>query len=189
MTNYDRTGVRSQAYSVWHYPKRTGRFMSAREADRLGMVDIDACEYCRKCSMPLALIETQVSLNPPKDARVTLQLAELAGLPCYSISVEIAADGEDIAGFKVRRLRPASDTVLTWTPAEYARFLLRLHEDHTCTSAEYPWKTPMTAAEQKRYDAMPAAEADAEASCPCQRCTRVRVASWDSPRHAAEGLR
>lgn len=42
----------------------------------------------------------------------------------------------------------------------------------------WPWKTPMNADEQARFDAIEVPKTTPEASCPCQRCYQIRVDSW-----------
>ena len=135
MTLYERTGSRSLLYSGWHRPKSLSRYLPKHLAHRLFMIDIDACEYCDVCKVPLALIETQESRGLPKPARVTTTLARMAGIAAYSVSYW--SEGEaDIEGFKVRQLEPASDSVLTFSAAEYAQWLLELRFGHQCRSAE-----------------------------------------------------
>lgn len=131
MSDKERTGARSLVYSAWHRVESLCRFMSRRWAYELGMIDIDGCEYCRHCYKPLALIETQVSLNDPKNAAVTAKLANMAGIAAYSVS--IAIDGGEIEGFKVKRLEPPTSSAVEWkSPGEYANFLLGLRADHGC---------------------------------------------------------
>ena len=131
MSDRERTGARSLVYSAWHRVESLCMFMSRRWAYELGMIDIDGCEYCRHCYKPLALIETQVSLNDPKNAAVTAKLANMAGIAAYSVS--IAINESEIEGFKVKRLEPPTTAAVEWkSPAEYADFLLGLRADHGC---------------------------------------------------------
>lgn len=132
MSNIERTGVRSLAYSRWHRPASIRRFLNGdwRLADSLCMIDVDACEFCKQCSTPLALIETQVSRHRPKDARVLSVLARMAGVRAFSVSVALTDDEPE--GFLVRQLVPASDWVEAMTPTEYAQFLVGLRAAHVC---------------------------------------------------------
>lgn len=131
MSERERTGARSLIYSAWHRVESLMHLLGKRHAWEVGMVDIDGCEYCRHCSTPLALIETQVSLNDPKNASVTQKLANMAGIAAYSVS--IAVDEDQIAGFKVKQLAPPTTSgVLTMSPEDYAHFLLDLRANHPC---------------------------------------------------------
>jgi hypothetical protein len=105
--------------------------LDARQAYLLGLIDIDGCEYCRHCCEPLALIETQVSARAPKSATVTARLAKRAGIPAYSVSIELG-DGEPVM-FRFRRLEPPMDAITEMEPREFAWWLLSLRTEHECT--------------------------------------------------------
>lgn len=130
MSIKERTGTRDLTYSAWHRQDNLRRFIGRMSADAMTMIDIDACEYCRDCYTPLALIETQHSCNGPKSARVTQQLASMAGITAWSVSY--VTDDGDITGFQVRRLAPTVSTVHALTPLGYGRFLFSLRDDHHC---------------------------------------------------------
>jgi len=134
MSSQERTGTRDLLYSKWHREASIRRFLPARCAYDLGMIDIDACEYCRYCNLPLALVETQRSTFGPKSATVTEALARLAGLPAFSVSYRATEDGEDIAEFRVQQITPAQGEARRLTPAEYAEWLLSLRfpHNHSC---------------------------------------------------------
>ena len=118
--------------------ERTGtRDLTYRAAWDCGVIDIDWCEYCRACNAPLALIETQHSSAPPKAARITTTLAKMAGLAAYSVSYSTDDTGE-IVGFRVQRLAPTETDVVDMGPERYARWLVKLRADHTCSSVEPP---------------------------------------------------
>lgn len=131
MTLYERTGSRSLTYSGWHRPKSLSRYLPKHLAHRVFMIDIDACEYCDVCKVPLALIETQESRSNPKPARVTTTLARMAGIDAFSVSYWCDAEA-DIEGFKVQQIQPRGGQVLTLTAAEYAQWLLDLRFGHQC---------------------------------------------------------
>lgn len=133
MSDRERTGSRDLSYSRWHRTDSLSRFIDARVAFRCKVIDIDWCEYCADCRMPLALIETQNSKASPKDANVMSQLAKLAGVPAYSVSYW-TDDGGDVAGFRVRRLEPEPGPAVEKTPAEYAEFLEFLRLAHPCAA-------------------------------------------------------
>lgn len=134
MSMEERTFKRNLLYSQWHRSANISRFLPQEVADSLGMIDIDAAEYCRDCYVTFALIETQVSHNPPKSARVTQKLAEDAGKLAYSVSIVPNAAGDDIELFRVRRIQPYRDTVWEMSPQVYAEFLVALRADHRCES-------------------------------------------------------
>lgn len=131
MSHGERTGKRSLVYSGWHRPSSIKRYINITAAAKLSMIDVDACEYCCFCSTPVALIETQESLAPPKSARVLTVLARMAGIPAYSVSV--AVEDEDVVGFRLQQLGVLGAPVTDLAPAEYARWLVRLRDGHRCT--------------------------------------------------------
>lgn len=137
MSDNERTGVRDLTYSRWHRANHMKQFVGHKAAWDCGVVDIDWCEYCRACNAPLALIETQHSSAPPKAARITTTLAKMAGLLAFSVSYTTDDTGE-IVGFRVQRLAPTETDVEDMDPARYARWLVMLRTDHTCSSVEPP---------------------------------------------------
>lgn len=135
MSNLERTGRRNLLYSKWHRPASLRRFMSARDADSLAAIDIDFIEYCKRCGLPVAAVETQQSKRPPKDANVTVALCQMAdNLPCYSISyidgpaegADDVLDGRDVVHIRAKRLWPLPSLTREFTPEEWARHLLSL---------------------------------------------------------------
>jgi hypothetical protein len=132
MSQTERTGFRSLLYSGWHRSDRIDRFLGRSHARRLSVIDIDWCEYCCYCSRPIALVETQESTNPPKAARVTRQLALMAGIRAYSVSYQPTSDGDDIELFQVRLIAPELGEVMAMQPNVYAYFLWSLRNVHTC---------------------------------------------------------
>lgn len=136
MSAKERTGKRDLTYSGWHRVASIRRYgLSARDAARLGMIDVDACEYCACCGEPLALIETQVSDGKPKQAPVTARLAALAGIPAYSVSI-VFGDQEVIAFFRVQRIQPEHPLIQVMLPHEYAGWLLAMRDNHLCPASE-----------------------------------------------------
>lgn len=132
MSMGERTNKRDLTYSAWHRPENIRRYLGVSIAAKLLLIDIDWCEACCFCSAPLALIETQISNGPPKEARITARLARMAGIPAFSVSVVLAEDTREIAGFRVRQIMPASIEVQERTPSAYANFLWSLRSDHEC---------------------------------------------------------
>lgn len=133
MSHAERTGARSLTYSGWHRPSSIHTYISRREAARLGMIDIDACEYCVMCRTPLALIETQESEHAPKPAPVMARLAFMAGIDAYSVSIRIK--DQSVAGFAVRKLNNPSTAIVEISPEEYAWWLVGLRDKHQCSVA------------------------------------------------------
>lgn len=132
MSMEERTGIRSLIYSAWHRPSVIRRYLGARDAARLTMIDIDACEACCICSEPIALIETEKTSRPkPKRAPITAALARLAHIQAYSVAYSVDAD-DVIESFRVQRIQPHDDWVSFMWPADYAKFLLGLREQHNC---------------------------------------------------------
>lgn len=139
MTMRERTGTRDLTYSRWHRPDNLHKPLMARLAvpkweawriaDSCTVIDIDWCEYCKKCRQPLALIETQQGANP-KPAEVTTNLANMAGIPAYSLSYRV--DNGEIVGFRMRQVAPSLSTVQDFTPEAWAEWLVRLHDQHNC---------------------------------------------------------
>ena len=144
MSDTERTGWRTLKYSTWHRVKSLSRFTPRPIAAEVAMIDIDGCEYCRRCSEPLALIETAETRADPKAARVTQALAARAGIAAYSVSYW-SDDSDpacrdcskpmsyaDVVGFKVRQIEPYNREVRTLTPIDYTNFLLDLRYGHRC---------------------------------------------------------
>lgn len=143
MSQNERSGKRDLLYSAWHRARSIRRWLTPRDAHSCGVIDIDWCEFCVFCSQPLALIETQRSSNQPKPAKVTVALAQLAGLEAFSVSYVPTQgklhDGEDIASFRVRQLWPlGSIEVAELEPGEYASWLCALRLGHECAAPKNP---------------------------------------------------
>ena len=148
MSDTERTGWRTLKYSSWHRVPSLSRYTPRQIASQIAMIDIDACEYCRRCSTPLALIETAETRSDPKPARVTQTLAALAGIEAYSVSywsddkdpgcVDCSKPMSyaDVVGFKVRRIQPYERTVQVLSPVDYTNFLLDLRYGHRCAEAK-----------------------------------------------------
>jgi hypothetical protein len=148
MTMNERTGHRSLTYSRFHRPRQLAPHLEpvfahiaehhARRRQALiaatgcAMIDIDGLEYCPRCYEPLALIETQRSAGPPKRARATQALGERALVPVFSVSY-IADEHDDVTALRTSRLfPPAGMRDVHQTCAEYAAFVLGIHQTHRC---------------------------------------------------------
>lgn len=132
MTELERTGTRDLTYSRWHRTKSLSRYVGQRPAFECGLIDIDWCEYCRRCNEPLALVEMMRGPRP-KEAPVMTVLAEKAGVPAYSLSYELDDHG-DISLFHLRHLSPDRSQIFTFTPGEWALWLVGLRERHGCVT-------------------------------------------------------
>jgi len=166
MSSGERTGFRDLTYSMWHREANLRPVLGRRAAWELGMVDIDGCEYCVYCKEALALIETQRSTAPPKNASVTAGLAHKAGLPAYSVSVvaeapnyctdcgaPLPATYGPIRRFRVRQIEPYNRTELVspldgavgLSPEEYARWLHSIHQACACRAKREAIETEIEA--------------------------------------------
>lgn len=116
----------------WHRAPSMRRFLGARHAAQLAMIDVDSCEYCYRCYRPLALIETERWTPKPKTTTVLAYLARLADVPAYRVSYEPSSDGTDLAWFEVERLGSRPGRPRRLNPQEYADVLWSLREHHDC---------------------------------------------------------
>lgn len=133
MTLEERSGKRDLVYSGWHRPSRIKRFLDPRKAARLGMIDIDACEYCAACKAALALIEVKHHKAPVKTATVTLGLGQDANVPVFLVCYVPDESAEDIKAFQWKQLwPPPQPPARDLTLREYAEWLWSLRESHEC---------------------------------------------------------
>jgi hypothetical protein len=144
VSDVERTGFRTLIYSWWHRPANMRRFIGPVRAAKLGLIDIDCCEYCAYCKQPVALVETAHTTRDPKSAPVTAFLARMAGIPAFSVSYSgsikrshCKACGRDkesgeINAFLVQQIQPPDGWVKRKTPHEYAKWLESLRDGHTC---------------------------------------------------------
>lgn len=132
MSEEERFGTRDLTYSRWHRSKSLSRYVGRQAAYECSTIDIDWCEYCRRCLKPLALIEMKQGPRP-KDAKVMTALAEKANVPAYSMSYEVDDHGE-IVLFHLRHLTPVDPRVFTFSAGEWAMWLVGLRERHGCVT-------------------------------------------------------
>lgn len=137
MSMHERTGHRDLTYSAWHRPASIKQYLSNYQAQHLTMIDIDWCEYCPRCSMPLAFVETQHGDRPPKPAPVTEKVAQLVGVPIWSVSYLTNAANQIVA-FRRRILWPPLPEQRV-TPATYAGWLWDLRTGHLCVDRRSPY--------------------------------------------------
>lgn len=144
MSRHERYGTRDLTYSRWHrYALHDG----------ITMIDLDAIEYCRRCRMPLALIETARDVGQDiKPVTVLKKLAMTGNVEAICLlytpsDVPCECDERGrrpgcehgILSMRVRRVAP--NEARKWTvitPAEYAGWLCSLHDGHE-RSAHTNW--------------------------------------------------
>lgn len=138
----ERYGFRDQAYSQWHRPSSTARYIGLEKAQLLGMIDLDVSlyvEYENKTKIPVALIEAAVDQGEDwKPSTVTQKLAEMANLPAACVLYTLgdcANPGcktvRDITMVRVRRLWPDPMRLGEFRrlkPSTWAQSLLNMRE-------------------------------------------------------------
>lgn len=130
MSQAERTGVRDLTYSRWHRVDSIGALVGYGPAHRLGMIDVDCVEYCRRCNQPLALVETARDVGQARKATVVLAcLAQAAGVPAYTLLYRV--DDDRIVSFRAQRADVPSDWV-EFTPVEWACVLVSMRDAHLC---------------------------------------------------------
>ena len=122
----ERTGWRDKAYSDWHRADSIGRFIPRADAESLGLIDLDWCEYCRTCRYPIALFELTCDWSKPKQFSVTRTLAQMARIQVFLVYYR-RDDTGDIVEFAIGN---AGGEILT--PADYARWLVEIRDTHRC---------------------------------------------------------
>jgi len=77
--------------------------------NKLGYIDIDQCQICLKCKLPLFLAETTFDVGQPWKATTTTEaLARLAGLPSFLIFYKVN-DKREVIAFRIKQLTPTKD--------------------------------------------------------------------------------
>ena len=152
MSDRERWGTRDLTYSNWHRVASIERFVGAAQARALTMIDLDGLEYCCRCREVVGLVEVARDVGQAfKPSIVTGQLAHRLGVPgllaFYMPSQERRMGGHpDIERFRARvisrpdfcdRSAPAgASREFALTPAQFARWLLRMHERCPCRLAD-----------------------------------------------------
>jgi hypothetical protein len=135
MSRWERYGTRDLTYSNWH------RFALPDDA---GMIDLDGIDYCRRCSMPVAAIETARDVGQAfKATTVTEIVARCLNVPAWLVLYTPAASpcacepdhpapgcNHGLASMRVRRVYPRPTVLTTTTPGSFAAVLVQLHESH-----------------------------------------------------------
>lgn len=147
---WEQTGRRSLIYSRWHR-----LYLGPDEA----MIDVDAAEYCRRCSKVLALVETARDTGRPKSATVLGQLARQAGVLALCVLYTIAdpldeehggcrcepnrADSDcphGIIRFRVKKLWPDPQRLFVVMSPEEFRDRLRTLRMHHISDEHSAWE-------------------------------------------------
>ena len=144
MSDKERTGKRDLLYSTWHRKQSFTRYMSAKEAAMVEMIDIDHAEACPFCHKTLALNESKNSLRSPKEfsSRNTANLARQAGIPAFVTTYVCVCgvigeshetrEGCDIASLQLQQVAPLVGEVIPQSPEQHATWLLQLRSTCGC---------------------------------------------------------
>lgn len=151
MAQEEKYGTRDQSYSAWHRRQSTARFVGLKNAESLGMIDLDGCCYVEYDNRyePICLIETAIDVGQSyKTATVTMNLARRAELPAfcvlYNLSVNLNpanSQFKDIDSFRVKRINPNPEK--RWrnlSPTEWCEVLLQARQWGTQMLFAYGWK-------------------------------------------------
>jgi hypothetical protein len=130
----ERYGTRDLTFSRWH------RYALP---DRVTAIDLDMIEYCRRCRMPLCLIETARDVG--QEAKPTLVMERLATVAnVVAVCILYTPSGEcccrsgsrdadchhGIEKVRFRRVHPIDEPFDTWQSWELAAWLTSLHDNH-----------------------------------------------------------
>jgi hypothetical protein len=131
-------GERDLTYSGWHRTRSIARYTGMDVAKTLGMIDVDGVEYDPVTKMPVALIETARDVGQTwKPAQVLQNLAGTTKpeLPVYVVLYSLSEEAnpadprvKDICRFRVRRMHPSITPWVTFSPEQYAAFLVNLRK-------------------------------------------------------------
>lgn len=141
MSDDERYGTRDLTYSNWHRIHSIKRFLGEPAARRITMIDLDGLEYCNVCREVVGVIEVARDIGQSfKATVVTANLARRLGVPgllvFYTPSNEQAVGGHpDIATFRVQVIAPLKSPEHSLAPAQFAQWLLRLHNRCPCRIA------------------------------------------------------
>lgn len=141
MSRHERYEQRDRAYSNWHRYACT---------DASTMIDVDGLDYCRRCRMPLLLVEAARDCGQEKPTFVLEKLAASANVPAICVlwtptatwSAEpphcacqrnrhtMPGCDHGIASFRVRRVYPEPTGWREWKPEGLATWIDRIHANH-----------------------------------------------------------
>jgi hypothetical protein len=97
------------------------------------MIDIDITEYCSKCGEPLALIETAIDKGQEfKPTRVTVKLAQKAGIKAYLIYYKILEKNVRIGRCRVQQLFPVKTPLQSMSDIDVGNLIVQIHDSCEC---------------------------------------------------------
>lgn len=145
MSQEERYGARSRAYSAWHRRRSTRRFVGIEKAQLLAMIDLDGVswvEYDDQTKEPIILVETARDVGQAcKPSTVTRAVAKrcVPVLPAYVVLYTESdqpnpadPDCPDITAFRVKRIWPEPVTAWrTFKPQEWAQMLVEIRTRST----------------------------------------------------------
>ena len=124
MARQEKFGHRDLTFSNWH------RTLS----DDATCIDIDFCEYCRRCRAPLALIEIARDVGQDfKPTTVLSKLANQAGIPGYLVLYVLDPNAEHSIGpCRFQQVAPTRTEIVKTTIDAIGRRIEKIHSDHRC---------------------------------------------------------
>ena len=148
MSRHERWGHRDRTYSNWH------RYACG---DSSVMIDVDGLDYCRRCRMPLLLVEAARDTGHPKATIVLETLACKANVPLICIlwtpsetwredpphcpcqaNKRVNRECEHgIGAIRVRHVYPDPTEFEVIQPAELAELIDRIHLKHERSCPRY----------------------------------------------------
>ena len=132
--------LRDRTYGNWHRAPSIIRFLPARDAEGMTMVDLDSVlfvEHDPERKIPLCLVEAARDIGQTtKPSGVIRALAERANLTAFVVLYEPAdcpnpanENWSDVESFRVMRIWPRPER--TWrvlTPTQWAHALVTIRE-------------------------------------------------------------
>ncbi|VCT41781.1 Uncharacterised protein [Burkholderia pseudomallei] len=136
----ERHFLRDRTYGNWHRAPSIIRFLPARDAEGMTMVDLDSVlfvEHDSEQKIPLCLVEAARDIGQTtKPTGVIRALAERANLPAFVVLYEPSdcqnpanENWSDVESFRVMRIWPHPER--TWrvlTPRQWAHALVAIRE-------------------------------------------------------------
>ncbi|CAM8845102.1 RES domain-containing protein [Burkholderia pseudomallei] len=136
----ERHFLRDRTYGNWHRAPSIIRFLPARDAEGMVMVDLDSVlfvEHDSEQKIPLCLVEAARDIGQTtKPTGIIRALAERANLPAFVVLYEPSdcpnpanENWSDVESFRVMRIWPRPER--TWrvlTPEQWARGLVAIRD-------------------------------------------------------------
>lgn len=141
MSRHERYPSRDRTYSNWH------RYACA---DSSPMIDVDGLDYCRRCRMPLLLVEAARDVGQVKATTVLRELAQVANVPavcvlwtpshlwaedpphcrCQMDAAKVEDCDHGILRMRVKRIYPDPTDYKPIHPDAFAQWVDGVHADH-----------------------------------------------------------